>query len=649
MRLQLKTKITLTTSLLVLVVVAVISAVYVAGHTREVIAQADKRAQFVAQQIFLQAQHALEDAADEGSGPASNSPDDLREYVRQTLDENRGLTAQIEASVGYSPSVYEVTIADHRGVALISSDDTLPGRQLLRRPRMAELSQAGFTSQLKILFYDEARVYEVGYPFNLGEHPFGDVRVAVSSTFLRSELGPGLRQVAWLALSAVLVSTLFAAGLVNALLAPLKKISAQLDRIAKGEFEAAPVAAGDELGQVSTKISKIGEQLRGVRQIFSTLRENIDQVLAGLDDGLILFSGDHRAVLVSPSVEKFLARTPQELLGKRPSEVFPLGHPLHAALRMEGDTLHAVEAAQVRWDGAGSPGANVSASVHVIEEHGERMGALVTLRDLASLERLGTHLQASEQLSALSRVTAGVAHEVKNPLNSMRLWLENLKQSLSLEPVALSGKPGMAEQAVQILDSEIDRLDRVVKTFLDFTRPVEPQFAETDLVALLRETSAIMRPEAERAGVDLAELLPPKPVVVRADGQLLKQALLNLAFNALQAMRRDARPESAHARRLTLVLERRAGSAEICVADTGPGIPPEHRGKVFQLFFTTRKGGSGIGLATAYRIVQLHSGTIDYETQSGRGTTFRILLPLAQASAELVPAPAAVHTGATQP
>jgi signal transduction histidine kinase len=237
---------------------------------------------------------------------------------------------------------------------------------------------------------------------------------------------------------------------------------------------------------------------------------------------------------------------------------------------------------------------------------------LVTLRNLESLESINRNLQVSERLSLLTRVTAGVAHEVKNPLNSMRLWLENLKENLS---------PGeeLPRQAVTVLDNEIDRLDSVIKRFLDFVRPQELQLEETRLEELLDEVAGVARAQMVRSGVLLEKQfgsIPPLPV----DRPLLKQALLNLVYNAIEAM-----PNGGT---LTLILERHGETAEIRIADTGRGIAPEHRARVFQLFFTTRPGGSGIGLASAYKAVQLHDGEIDFQSEVGRGTTFRIDLPL---------------------
>jgi PAS domain S-box-containing protein len=339
----------------------------------------------------------------------------------------------------------------------------------------------------------------------------------------------------------------------------------------------------------------------------------MNSVMAGLEDGLLLFTRDARAVMVSPAAEKFLGAPAGQFLGRRVTEIFPIGHPLRDALHIEGDELREVAAETELKTTEGER--RVSVSVQAIQEDGERMGALVTLRDLDSIESINTQLQVSERLAALGRITAGVAHEVKNPLNSMRLWLENLKESLPPD------SDGSAKQAVNVLDKEIDRLDAVVKRFLDFTRPMDVRLEPTQLAELLKEVLEVAQPQMQKANIQVAQLLPIDVPEVYVDRALLKQAVLNLVLNAGESM-----PSGGQ---LRLVLSRRGEMAEITVGDTGKGIPLEDRQKIFQLFFTTRPGGSGIGLASTFRIVQLLNGSIDFTTEVGKGTTFRIELPLA--------------------
>jgi len=617
MHLRLKTKITLTIAFLVLAVVGVNSALSVATLTRQVIHQADNRASLVVQRVFFQTQTALADAAREGKAPASNQPADVREYARAALGENASLTSLIDAEVA-DPLLYEVTIVDRDATALTSSDTSLPGRKAPSRPPLSQFVNASFFRQLRII-YGPQQAYAVTYPFQLGpaghQVPLGEIRVAVDTSLLRNEITPALYSAGGQALASVLISLCLAFIVSNVSLAPLGRISAQLDRISRGEFDQQPLESGDEFGQVSTKIIQIGQQLRGVREIFSTLRENVDQVLGGLEDGLLLFSQDGRAVMVSPAVENFLGAPSDQLLGRAAGEIFPPLHPLRSALGLAGEQFEPVAAAEVDVQNpeAGLPPRRIGVSVQIITEGGTRM-ALVRFHNLESRD-LTSLLQVSEHMSALSRCTAGVAHEVKNPLNSMRLWLENLKETLP---------PGeeLPLQAVAVLDNEIDRLDSVVKRFLDFMRPPQGlRFEETHLSELLNEVAGVARAQMVRSGVQLDTRFAEVPPV-RVDRQLLKQALLNLVFNAIEAM-----PAGGE---LTLALDRRGEMAEIRVSDTGQGIPPEKRGRVFQLFFTTRPGGSGIGLASAYKAVQLHEGEIEFESEVGRGTTFRIELPLSR-------------------
>jgi PAS domain S-box-containing protein len=628
MRLSLKTRFTLATSLLVLVVVTVVSSLYLGRLTRQTLRQANDRAEFMAHELLLAAQNALAEAAERGEAPASVQPEDIRAYVQRAFDNSSTLNSLRESAVGYSLTIIEVTITDRDGKVLVSSDESLRGQRIAPRPSMDSLARAGFFEELRTLFGPQ-QTYEYSLPFTLGASPYGDVRVGLSSALIRSEISGLLKSTLYWALGAVLVSTLLAFVGTQISLAPIGRISAQLDRISAGEFDlATAVEQRDELGAVSTKIAGIGKQLRDVREIFSTLRENLDQVMSGLEDGLLLFNVKGRAVLVSPSVEMFLGGRPEELRGRHFSEIFPASHPIRKALRISGDEIDMAEGKEMMLEGKEGP-RRIGVNAQTIRERGTRMGTLVTLRDVESIERIGNQLQVSERLAALGRVTAGVAHEVKNPLNSMRLWLEVLKANMPTDP-----EP---QQAVRMLDSEIDRLDRAVKTFLNFTKPVEIKLEETDVRGILEEVVEAARPSIAKAGLELQVNLPAEFPHVLLDRQLIHQAVVNLVLNACDFTERGGR--------ITLTLSRSGEFAVIAVADSGRGILPEDTKKIFQLFFTTRPGGTGIGLANTFRFVQLHNGRIEFETEAGRGTTFRVELPLAR----FVDAPASRVRDFSQP
>ena len=238
------------------------------------------------------------------------------------------------------------------------------------------------------------------------------------------------------------------------------------------------------------------------------------------------------------------------------------------------------------------------------------------------LERMASQLDVATRLSAISRLTGGVAHEIKNPLNAIALRLELLRARLGGPDHELSGD-------IDVLSKEVLRLDRVVKTFLDFSRPMDVHLQEVDLAVLAREVTDLVTPQARLAKIDVEFSAPSDPALMRGDPDLLKQAILNLVTNAIDAMRSSGRLQVRIEKGGVEKgwIEKTDDKLILEVADTGPGIPPELRAKVFQLYFTTKPEGSGIGLAMTYRAVQLHNGTISFKSEAGSGTTFRLEFP----------------------
>ncbi len=231
-------------------------------------------------------------------------------------------------------------------------------------------------------------------------------------------------------------------------------------------------------------------------------------------------------------------------------------------------------------------------------------------------------LELSRRATALGRLTAGVAHEVKNPLNAMTIHLELLKQKL-----ATSAPPETTESHVEVIAREIRRLDDVVQGFLKFARPEELTLRPVSPAALADEVLKTLAVEANVTGVALEAIAPPDVPDIEADAGILRQALLNLARNAVQAMPSGGKLQ-------IVCVPAKDGRVELRISDTGVGIPPENLAKIFDLYFTTKKTGTGIGLSLVYRTVQLHSGDIDVESAPGKGTTFIIRLPRAGAAVQ---------------
>jgi signal transduction histidine kinase len=226
----------------------------------------------------------------------------------------------------------------------------------------------------------------------------------------------------------------------------------------------------------------------------------------------------------------------------------------------------------------------------------------------------GERLRASEKLAALGRLSAGLAHELRNPLNTLNVLVYAMRQQ------AAAAGGGHAPDDLEVLQSEIRRMSLLVDQFLDFARPRPPSFRRQRVHEVVEETLLLVGPEARKRNVRIERRIDADVPPTWADGDQLKQVFLNLSLNAVQAM-----PEGGT---LTVGLRSASGGVVTEFRDTGVGIPPEIRNRLFEPFFTTRRGGTGLGLAIALRIVEGHSGDLRVESEPGRGTTVSVWLPL---------------------
>lgn len=474
---------------------------------------------------------------------------------------------------------------------------------------------------MKIL-YGPTRTYDVRVQLDRpAGSPFAEVRIGVSTLFLKSAIRNHMRRALFLSGGAILVCLVLAAGLSNFALRPLAAISRQLDLIGAGQAGPGEVAVGrsDEYGVVTSKIERLGRQMRDVKEVFSALKENLDQMMANLQDGVMLFTSDFRAVLVSASAERFIGKPRGAMLGCRPAEIFSGDSPLGRAILEAIEAHEPVGQEEIETE----HGRHIQVSLDFIEERGERIGALLTLRDAESVHRIEDEIELSRRLAAIGRLTSGVAHEVKNPINAIVVHLEVLRQKLKeIDPDT--------RRHMDVIGSEIQRLDRVVQTLVDFTRPVDLRLSEMDLRRMVDDVVTLASPAAEQHKVHIERQAGKDSLPVRMDADLVKQALLNIVLNGVQAM-----PEGG---KLRMAVRRDGDGALITVRDQGAGIPADIRDKVFNLYFTTKKGGSGIGLAMAYRVVQLHHGTVEFTSVPGHGTTFYLRFPIADSAGGNEPA-----------
>jgi signal transduction histidine kinase len=226
--------------------------------------------------------------------------------------------------------------------------------------------------------------------------------------------------------------------------------------------------------------------------------------------------------------------------------------------------------------------------------------------------------ERQEKLASLGMLAAGVAHEIRNPLTAIKAWLFLQQKHLTPDsPECLDAR---------IIEGEIDRLERIVKDFLQFARPPEPQFTEVRAEQPLRDVQSFLQPEFEKSNIKLV-LGETTAATIRIDPQQMKQVLINLVRNAAESIGENG-TVTLRARVSEKRLSDRAIPVVILeVSDTGKGIPPDAEKRLFDPFFTTKDHGTGLGLPIAARIIEKHQGALQYQTQPGQGATFGIILP----------------------
>jgi signal transduction histidine kinase len=636
------------TSIVGLVVVT-LSALYVTRLVDVVLHESYKHGQWLAQTILHHARVVV--ATDTGDPYAALAADP-------------GMRSILQSSA-YGESVTSAAILDTADVAVAHDDPTMVGRQFEPRSDMGALvEETSVIRKLQVVYAEDVHPLEVRERLKLNAQDFGSIQIGISTALMRAELSASLQPAILLGAGALIIGVFVAGLMAQLVLKPIHVLRSGLTRLGKGEFGVTlDLPQGDEFGELGSFFNSVSQQLSADRSLLAGQKANLQSAVEHLEDAVALFNPGGELLFANPAMRESL---PSNAIGRALQGLLADGHPYRTIVEETLATRTSrgpvqVTAAGLRESGRvgdGRPGSDSADATgqdlmllitHAIAgTTGELVGVLLVARNIAYLSRVQSTLAYSHKLVALGRLTAGIAHEVKNPLNAMMIHLELLRtkiragsimphrqpETVAASPRGLGLAPGAqapvlspaahgALEHVGVIESEIRRLDEVVQGFLKFTRPEDLRLQPVRVMSVLEEILPVIEPEARKNGVRIQVDCPPASPPVNGDASMLRQAFLNLAINACQAM-----PTGGTLRMICSA--RSAQRVEVRFEDTGVGIDPKNLGKIFDLYFTTKDHGTGIGLSMVYRIVQLHDGEIEVQSTPGRGTTFRVLLPRAQ-------------------
>jgi signal transduction histidine kinase len=531
------------------------------------------------------------------------------------LRDDAGLQSILAASVLDDRLQYAAIVDVNRFIIAHYDRPSIGGR--LPMPTGGDLETlltAGPIEQARTLYEGGLRTYEVSTPLLLGSldpggdlEEFGSVVIGFNTGLIRADIVAETRVAVYTALAAMLIAMVISVLLAQVMLRPIHVIRSGLARLGRGEMDVDVELPDDQdLGDLGDSFRALSARLASDRSELAGQKATLASVADHLEDAVAIFGPKGRLLFANAAMQ-------QQLLGTTGTarELFPEAHPFRAAVQLAlGDGTPPGPRTVTLPDG----GERLAIVDRITSADQKPMGVVLVARNIAYLSQVESTLSYSRKLAALGRLSSGIAHEVKNPLNATMIHLELLRSELTDQPDAM--------EHLAVIRAQMRRLDEVVQGFLKFIRPEELRLTPVAVGLVVDNVLPFVRAEADKHGVKVEIDCPADVPDVHADANLLEQAFLNLALNACQAMPNGGR--------LAIRARRQPDHRiQITFEDTGVGISPEDLARVFDLYYTTKAEGSGIGLSLVYRTVQLHDGDIEVESVPGKGTTFRLRLPQA--------------------
>jgi len=347
-----------------------------------------------------------------------------------------------------------------------------------------------------------------------------------------------------------------------------------------------------------------------VRRTLDEMRTYTRNVLESMANGLITVDRSLRIATYNPNALEILRKTKDELDGKLVSEILPLEDEIRQVLSDAESILE--KEVKINGEGKGKSFLALTVSPLKDQESSRPKGAVVILRDMTIIRELEQEVITSEKFAALGRLSAGVAHEIRNPLNSIKGFIQYFQKKLALEPEDY--------RYTDLMLTEVDRLNRVISKLLAYSKPREPRLTIRSAEEIVDHCVRVVEREARESGVEIiVEPSDPELPLVMVDSDQMTQVFLNILINAIEATPSGEKVSIA-------LVGTHNGRLQVVTSDNGKGIPRENIDKLFDPFFSTKKKGTGLGLAIVKSIIEGHGGDIDVESDPGKGTKFIVTL-----------------------
>ena len=350
---------------------------------------------------------------------------------------------------------------------------------------------------------------------------------------------------------------------------------------------------------------------RAARASLSDTSAMAREVVSSIPVGLMVMDSAHRLTFMNGVAEAMTGRTSEAVEGREAKALFPGVMAVVTAHLKEGGAFHEKEHLVALHETGAEMPVSISAS-SIVGEKGLALGQVVILRDLTQVKRLEKELRQKETLAAIGDMAAGVAHEIRNPLSSIK--------GIATYFRSLFDENHDAREAAGVLVDEVDRLNRAVTELLTIAGPTKLVVSEQNVQELVLRAQRLVEADAQVRGVAVAFDGPEEKVMARLDADRITQSLLNLFLNAIQAMDQGGT--------LSVALSTKSENLSLAISDTGCGMDAETLKSIFDPYFTTRAEGTGLGLAIVHKIVEAHGGRLDVTSEPGAGSRFVMTLPL---------------------